>query len=112
MPASTEPPLPDPASHRELRRTRRQTRNAAIRGALIASAVMVGVLALRGQGGAWLIIAILAAVAASASMEAVFLSPRPDPTTRLVTPSRRAGIAETLLSQIPDPVRLRQSRSS
>ncbi|MET0427390.1 MAG: ATP-binding protein, partial [Microvirga sp.] len=85
-------------------------RNAAMRGALVASVVLVAVTVLRGQGDPWLVVGILAALAASALLEAALSGRHPDPAARLVTPSRRAGIADTLLSKIPDPVILVDGR--
>jgi two-component system phosphate regulon sensor histidine kinase PhoR len=126
MPAPSESPLRDPAlpdpvllnspllnlaAHRDLRRIRRRMRNAAMRGALVASVVLIVVIVVRGQGDAWLIAGILAAVATSVLVEAA-LSGRhqADPEARLVTPARRGGIAEALLSKIPDPVILVDGR--
>jgi two-component system phosphate regulon sensor histidine kinase PhoR len=105
MPASSEP------SSQTGPAARRQARNAALRGALIASLIIVATMALRRQGDAWLLLAVALSVAASALVEAIIAARQRDHTARLENTARRAGTAESLLSQIPDPVILVDGRA-
>ncbi|MBM6592968.1 ATP-binding protein [Microvirga pudoricolor] len=104
-------PIPAEPSHPNGRAARRRARAAALRGVLIASVVIVTFMGLRGQGDAWLVPAVLLAAGAALVAEAVVSARQRETTARLESPSRRAGLAESLLSQIPDPVILVDGRS-
>jgi two-component system phosphate regulon sensor histidine kinase PhoR len=85
-------------------------RDAALRGAIVACAILITVASLRGYGDVWLLIGTLTALIASLFVggrrRSLGLATRPQPAK-----SRRPSVAEAVLAHIPDPVILVDHRS-
>ena len=90
---------------------RRALRSAALRGALLASALLIGIAALRQGLDAWLIVGALAALAASAIMPMRGRRDQVQPVRRSGDGDRRLAGADGLLESIPDPVILVDGRT-
>jgi two-component system phosphate regulon sensor histidine kinase PhoR len=90
-------------------------RRSAVRGAVIASLVMIAVAASRGLWDAWLLLGSAVSVVAAAAIGGPrrvlgggFLGPRGGPQPR---EAHQPGVADALLAHIPDPVILVDQRA-
>jgi two-component system phosphate regulon sensor histidine kinase PhoR len=101
LPEPNEPSMPDESA----------IRRAAVRGALVASSLMIAVAAARGRLDEWL----LAGAAGAVILSGVVLAGRSRRAPLQVTlqggAAQRPGVAEALLATIPDPVVLVDRRS-
>ncbi len=90
---------------------RRSLRSAALRGAFLASTLLIGITVLRQHFDAWLIVGALVALAASAFVTVCGSRNQAQPVSRVSESGQRRAGADGLLDSIPDPVILVDRRA-
>lgn len=103
--------LPDADPPADSRNAAGSTCWATLRGALLASCLILAIAAVQAKLDGWLLGAAIVAVVLSGVLFAHSNRPGPTQTEPRHTQSRRPGIAEALLANIPDPVILVDRRA-